>query len=181
MKTFLRAFLGGLILFLYQFVSFAGANFHGNAQAYTEKQDTIMAFLQTLNLEDKQYIIPRPADNATPEDQQKYAVESQGKPWAMINYHNSHNTGMIMPMVRGLLIDILAIFLLFGLLDKIADINTTKSILYACTVGFFAFLVVPYTNYIWYQTPDIWAHLLDAFAPYAIVGALYAKFWRSAS
>ena len=56
-----------------------------------------------------------------------------------------------------------------------------KAIIYLCTVGFFAFLVVPYTNYIWYQTPDIWAHLLDAFVPYAIIGALYARFWRSAA
>ncbi|MEY3860326.1 MAG: hypothetical protein RIS50_607, partial [Bacteroidota bacterium] len=163
MKTFYRALLGGLILFFYQFLSFAGANFHGNAQAYTEKQDTIMAFL----LDNKQYILPRPSENATPEDQQKYAVESQGKPWAMVNYHTTKDTGMIMPMVRGLLVDILAIFLVFGLLDKIADINTMKAIIYLCTVGFFAFLVVPYTNYIWYQTPDIWAHLLDAFVPYA--------------
>ena len=180
MKTFYRALLGGLILFFYQFLSFAGANFHGNAQAYTEKQDTIMAFLKTMNLENKQYILPRPSENATPEDQQKYAVESQGKPWAMVNYHKTQNTGMIMPMVRGLLVDILAIFLVFGLLDKIADINTMKAIIYLCTVGFFAFLVVPYTNYIWYQTPDIWAHLLDAFVPYASIGALYTRFWRRA-
>ncbi len=181
MKTFYRALLGGLILFFYQFISFAGANFHGNAQAYTEKQDTIMAFLNSLNLENKQYILPRPAENATAEDQQKYAQESQGKPWAMVNYHGSRNTGMLMPMLRGLLVDILAIFLLFGLLDKVADVNTTQSILYACTVGLFTFLVVPYTNYIWYQTPDIWAHLLDALVPYTLIGALYARFWRSAA
>jgi hypothetical protein len=41
--------------------------------------------------------------------------------------------------------------------------------------------VIPYTNYIWYQTPDIWAHLLDAFVPYALLGFLYARFWRSAA
>ena len=70
---------------------------------------------------------------------------------------------------------------LFGLLDKVADVNTTQSILYACTVGLFTFLVVPYTNYIWYQTPDIWAHLLDALVPYTLIGALYARFWRSAA
>jgi hypothetical protein len=181
MKLFYRSLLGGLVLFFYQFISFAGANFHGNAQAYTEKQDTILAFLNGLNLENKQYILPRPAENATPEDQQKFATESQGKPWAMVNYHSTKNTGMIMPMVRGLLVDILAIFLLFGLLDKIADINTQKSIIYSCTVGFFSFIVVPYTNYIWYQTPDVWAHLLDALVPYTILGALYARFWRSAA
>jgi len=181
MKTFFRSLLGGLILFMYQFISFAGANFHGNAQAYTEKQDTIMAFLKTMNLENKQYILPRPSENATPEDQQKYAVESQGKPWAMINYHNTKDTGMFMPMIRGFLVDILAIFLLFGLLDKISDINNTKAIIYCCTIGFFSFIVIPYTNYIWYQTPDIWAHLLDAFVPYALLGFLYARFWRSAA
>lgn len=130
---------------MYQFISFAGANFHGNAQAYTDKQDTILAFLNTLNLEDKQYILPRPAENATPEDQQKFAVESQGKPWAMVNYHSGKDTGMIMPMIRGLIIDILAIFLLFGLLDKVADINTMKAMIYACTVGFLPFW--------WYPTP----------------------------
>ncbi|NBU02950.1 MAG: hypothetical protein EBT60_01390 [Bacteroidetes bacterium] len=59
MKTFLRALLGGLILFMYQFISFAGANFHGNAQAYTDKQDTILAFLNTLNLEDRKESLGR--------------------------------------------------------------------------------------------------------------------------
>jgi hypothetical protein len=180
MKLAIRSILGGLILFMYQFVSFAAANFHEKGQAYTEKQDTIMTFLNSLQLENKQYVIPRPSPTATDEERQAFATSGNGKPWAMVNYHTTKNTGMAMPMIRGLLVDILAIFLLFGLLDKIADINSNQSILYAVTVGLFSFIVIPYTNHIWYQLPDIWASLLDAIIPYAILGALYARFWRAA-
>jgi hypothetical protein len=87
---------------------------------------------------------------------------------------------MAMPMIRGLLVDILAVFLLFGILDKISDINSMKSILYTVSIGLFAFIVIPYTNHIWYQLPDIWASFADAIIPYAILGGLYSKFWRAA-
>ena len=180
MKLAIRSILGGLILFMYQFVSFAAANFHEKGQAYTEKQDTIMTFLNSLNLENKQYVIPRPSPSATPEERQAYATSSNGKPWAMVNYHTTKNTGMAMPMIRGLLVDILAVFLLFGILDKISDINSMKSILYTVSIGLFAFIVIPYTNHIWYQLPDIWASFADAIIPYAILGGLYSKFWRAA-
>ncbi len=180
MKLAIRSILGGLIFFMYQFLSFAGANFHENGQAYTEKQDTILSFLNSLQLENKQYAIPRPGPNATPEEHQAFATNSNGKPWAMVSFHKTKDAGMAMPMIRAFLVDILAVFLLFGLLDKISDINTAKSILYTTTVGIIAFIVIPYTNYIWYQLPDIWAYLLDAIVPYAILGGLYAKFWRSA-
>lgn len=176
----MRSILGGLVFFMYQFISYAGANFHQNAQAYTEKQDTILAFLNSLNLENKQYVIPRPGPTATAEEQQSFANNSNGKPWAMVNYHTSRNVSMAMPMIRGLLVDILAVFILFGLLDKIGDINTKKSIMYSTSIGLFGFIVIPYTNYIWYQSPDILAYLLDAIVPYAILGGLYAKFWRAA-
>ena len=180
MKITIRSILGGLVFFLYQFISFAGANFHESGQAYTEKQDTIMSFLNSLHLDNKQYAIPRPSPNATPEEYQDFATNGNGKPWAMVSYHTSKDTGMAMPMIRALLVNILAIFLLFGILDKISDFNTTKSILYTTSIGIFAFIVIPYTNHIWYQTPDIWAYLLDAIVPYVILGGLYAKFWRAA-
>jgi len=30
----------------------------------------------------------------------------------------------------------------------------------------------PYSNFIWYKNPDIWAHLADSVVPFALIGLL---------
>jgi len=53
MKTFLLStVLGGLILFFWQFLSFAAINLHGPAQEYTPLDREILAHLDGLNLEE---------------------------------------------------------------------------------------------------------------------------------
>ena len=57
-KYILPSLVIGIVLFMYQFVSWAAGNFHGSAQKYTPQQDTIQALLTGLNLEDGRYMIP---------------------------------------------------------------------------------------------------------------------------
>ena len=173
-----RTLLSGIVVFVWQFISWAVSPLHQSSQSHTPKQDTIMQFLNSMNLEEGGYFMPMPKPGSTPEEYEKFANENEGKPWAQLIYHKNNRNDMSLNMIRGLLVDLLLVFLLFGLLDLIPAISILQGALYACTIGIIGFFYEPYTHYIWYQQPGIWSYFLDAIAPYAIIGALYAKFWR---
>ena len=56
-KTFLFTLTGGVLLFVWQFMSFAALNLHGNAQTYTPKDREILQFLEGMELEEGMYAI----------------------------------------------------------------------------------------------------------------------------
>jgi hypothetical protein len=56
-KSLIGAIVGGIIIFLWQFLSWALINFHKPAQQYTAKQDAVMTILNS-NLEEGGYIMP---------------------------------------------------------------------------------------------------------------------------
>ena len=64
-KTIVAALVGGIIIFIWQFLSFALINFHKPAQNYTDKQDAIMTFLNSQQLPEGGYILPNIPDNTT--------------------------------------------------------------------------------------------------------------------
>lgn len=177
-KLVYRTLLSGLIVFVWQFVSWAASPLHRSSQNHTPKQDSIMLFLNQLNLEEGGYFMPIPKPGSSPEEYEKFANESTGKPWAQLIYHKNNRNDMSLNMLRGLLVDFILVFLLFGILDLIPTMSLNQCILYTCSVGLIGFIYEPYTHYIWYQQPGIWSYLLDALIPYAIIGALYVKFWR---
>lgn len=178
-KIIIRTLLSGIILFLWQFVSWAASGLHSGSQNYTPKQDSIMAALSSMNLAEGGYIMPMPQPNASAEDFEKFSKETAGKPWAQVYYHPSKNSNMGVNMLRGVLIDFVLVFLLMFLLDKMPVLGLIQGKMYAVTVGIIAFFAEPYTHFIWYQTPNIWSFLIDAIIPYAIIGLLYAKFWQN--
>ena len=42
-------------------------------------------------------------------------------------------------------------------------------------IGLIAFLVEPYIYFIWYKTPGIFAHLIDAIVPWSLLGLIWWK------
>jgi hypothetical protein len=82
--------------------------------------------------------------------------EQEGKPWAMLAVHYRNQTSMWMPMLRGYLVDILIVWMLFALLDALLRTvprgrRWTMSALYSMTVGLIGYFAISYTNFIWYQ------------------------------
>jgi len=57
-KATIGSMVGALIIFLWQYLSFALINFHKPAQQYTDKQDAIMSFLDRQGLKDGGYFMP---------------------------------------------------------------------------------------------------------------------------
>ena len=174
-KMLIGAVVGGLIVFIWQFLSWALINFHKGEQKYTPNQDTILQVLSTQLGEEGTYFLPNTPPGTSSEDQQK-AMESQmGKPWAQISYHKSMSTDMGMNMFRGYLTDVVAVLLLIWLLMKIPTLNMQTDVLSCIVVGVIGYLTTEYTNSIWFEKNTL-PDLLDAVVSWTLCGA-WLGFW----
>ncbi|MBK6930375.1 MAG: hypothetical protein IPH12_05715 [Saprospirales bacterium] len=170
MKNQLIATLvAAILLFVWQFLSWAALNIHGDEYQYTEKQDTI---LQMLNreLQPGSYMMPQPAPGSTPEQQKAFMESSEGKPWAMVSYHSSFHGSMAMNMIRGFAVDLVAAYLLIWLLLKITNLDFKTALLSSLAVGAIAYLTIPYLNSIWFENNTL-AYLIDWVGQWGLVGA----------
>jgi F0F1-type ATP synthase assembly protein I len=175
-KILIGAIVGGLIIFIWQFLSFALINFHRPAQSYTDKQDAIMSFLNSQQLKEGGYILPNAPEGATMEDHKKLMNNAVGKPWAMIQYHNSLEDNMVMNMIRGFLANVIIVLLFCWLIRRMKSPSAGTIVTSALAVGLIVFMNAPYTSHIWYQSFDIWASLGDAVVSWGLTG-LWLSWW----
>jgi len=168
-KQLIATLVGGILLFVWQFLSWALLNVHGSEFTYTANQDKIMEVL-SQNLEEGQYMLPTAPPNSTPEQQQAIMESATGKPWATISYHKSMNTSMGMNMLRGIVIDLISVFLLVWLLLQSANLQFKSALLSSLAVGIIGYLTIPYLNTIWFEESSI-GHLVDAVVQWGLVGA----------
>jgi glycerol uptake facilitator-like aquaporin len=116
------------------------------------------------------YFLGQP-DPSLSMDQQKTAMEKlDGKPWAVINFHETNAMSMAMNMTRGFLVCFVISFLLFWIFLQQKDPTLMNRIFLSLAVGMIGFFFVPYTNFIWYKAPDIFAHFADGIVPWLILG-----------
>ena len=170
----LFSLLGGCLLFVWQFVSYAGANLHGIMQEYTEQDQAILQYLEEIDLEFGMYALGSPSaeERADPALQEEYLKRTEGRPWAQLNYMDNWTNNMSMNLIRGFIMNLLTAWLLFWMFKGMSEPSLPKRVLLAVAVGWVGFLYFPYTNFIWYKQPDIWAHMLDATLPFALLGVL---------
>ena len=168
-KMIVGALVGGLLVFIWQFLSWTMLNMHGSQQKYTPNQDSILNFLSTQLTEDGTYFLTNAAPGATQEDQQKLMESSAGKHWAQISYHKTMNMAMGMNMVRGYLVDVFAVMLLIWLLLKIPELSFQTAIISSIVVGVIGYLTTEYTNSIWFENNSV-PDLIDAIVSWAICG-----------
>ena len=167
-KTLIGTLVGGLILFFWQFLSWSLLNVHGAETAYTPNQEKIMAFLSE-NIEEGSYMLPTVPPGASEAEFNQLNESSMGKPWAQISYHNSRDMNMGMNLLRGLVIDFLAIFLLCWILLKMARLDFSTALLSSLAVGAIAYLTIPYLNQIWFEG-NTTGYIIDLFAQWGLVG-----------
>ena len=82
---------------------------------------------------------------------------------------------MTMNMVRGLIVDLLAVFLLVFLIQKMGNASFQTIVLSSLSVGLIGYLSVTYVNSIWFQTKTL-IDLLDALVSWGAIG-LWLGFW----
>lgn len=167
-KHLLFSIYGALIIFIWQFLSYAATGIHSAATRYTPHQDEILAKFQELGLEEGMYILGQP-DPAAAEGTDSMDAY-MNKPWATLNYQKDMSPDMLMPMIRGLLVCFVISFLLFWVMSRQKNSTLSERLLTSLAIGVIGFFFTPYTNFIWYKNPDIWGHLLDAFVPWLLLG-----------
>jgi hypothetical protein len=174
-KFFIGSIVGGIILFIWQAVSWTALPLHKTAYNYTDKQDTIINFLSTQFSENGQYMIPT-AKPGTESSEQMNSMK--GKPWAVISYHKEYSASMTGNMIRGLLVDILAVMLFIRLLAKTGHPSFANIFMSSITLGLICFLFFSYTPHIWFETPMIAvsSDLLDAIVGWGLCG-LWLGWW----
>src|SRR6056300_1003559 len=116
-NTLLFTLVGGLILFVWQFLSFAMLNLHGSASEHTPLQDPILERLAELELEAGMYALGTLSqeDYQDPAKVEAYLAEQDGQPWAILNYHKEWSSDMTPNLVRSFIMNLLIAFGLFWL------------------------------------------------------------------
>jgi hypothetical protein len=179
-KTLIAAIVGGIVLFMWQFLSWTIINLHGSSQQYTPKQDSILQMLQSNLDKEGGYYLPSAPPGTSFEGMEKLAAENLGKPWASVQYHAALEYNMGMNMTRGLIANIFIIWLLCWILAKIANNNFTTTFTATLFVGIIVYLNSSYTGHIWYPMFDIRAYLIDAIVSWGLVGA-WLGWWMNRS
>jgi len=174
-RKLLFSLIGAIIIFAWQFLSYAMPNFHKSASRYTPAQDSILKVLASQGLGEGMYMLGQPDPSLSRAEQEASMEKMQGKSWAVINYHETNAMSMAMNMSRGFMVCFVISFLLFWIFLQQKDPTLMNRLLLSTAVGIIGFFFVPYTNFIWYKAPDIFAHFADAIVPWAILGFIGHK------
>ncbi len=177
-KLIVGALVGGIILFFWSFMSWGLLNLHGAQQKYTPKQDSILNYLGTQFSEDGAYFMPTYPPGASNEEMEKTMETSVGKPWAMVTYHKKMDgmSKMYRNMGRGLLVDIVMIWLLCWILLKIPSPSFSTILMGSLGTGLLIFFGGPYMMHIWFGSFDLMAHFLDVIVSFGVTG-LWLGWW----
>jgi hypothetical protein len=175
-KTLIGSIVGGILIFIWQFLSWTVLDTHKAAMQYTPKQDSVLSYLSSQFSGDGSYIMPRSAPGTSMEECKKQMQSAIGKPWAQVVYHTSMKDNMGSSMMRNLVVNIIAIWLLCWIFSGFSVNNFSKTFLGALFVGLIIFLQGPYVMHIWYESFDVWAHLVDYLVSWALVG-LWLGWW----
>ncbi len=175
-KTIIGSLVGGVILFMWQFLSWTALDLHRPAQEYTPKQDSILNFLSANLEKEGGYYLPTAPKGTSFEDMEKITNSSIGKPWAIIQYHANMTYNMGTSMARALAVNILLAWLVCWILGKFAHNNFTKTFTACLFVGCIVYLNSAYTSHVWYHLFDIRAFLLDAIAMWGLTG-IWLGWW----
>lgn len=173
-KILVGSLVGGLIIFIWQFLSFAALNLHHAAQQYTDKQDVIMSCLEQLP--EGGYFLPNLPKTATKQEQDQYMKDVEGKPWAMVQYHRSMDMNMGMNMTRGFVTDVLTVMLLCWIILRMRPLSFGRVFMASLFTGLIVFMNGIYIGHIWYQYFDTPIHLLDSIVSWGITG-LWLGWW----
>ena len=175
-KILIGGLVGGIIIFICQFLSWTILDLHRPAFQYTPKQTEVLNYLSSQFTEDGSYYMPNLPAGASPEEHEALMKDAKGKPWALISYHASNNTNMVMNMVRGLLVDIVLVCLFCSIISKLSTISFSRVFIASIFTGLICFFFFPYTNHIWFQTFDLMGYFADALVSWGLLG-LWLGWW----
>lgn len=169
-KMIIGAIIGGLLLFIWQTLSWTALNLHSEQYQKTAAQDSILQFLGTQLKSDGHFMVPTVDPNASAEEIEKITADMKGKPWAVINYHSAYNVDMGSNILRGLLVDIIIAWLVCWILLGNPQPGFGRTYLSCLAIGLTGYLFLPYSEFMWYQTGGATQNLIDVLVSWSLCG-----------
>ena len=177
-KILLGAIVGGLLLFIWQTVSWMALDLHSKAHSYTDKEAAILTALSSELTEDGTYLVPGHKPGETMAEAEAGAKANVGKPWALVSYHKSFEMPFTTNIIRGLLVNMVLMGFFSWILSRLAIHKFGTVFTASVLTGLIVFLNGIYTGHIWYPTFDLMAHLTDAIVGWGLAG-LWLGWWFS--
>jgi lipopolysaccharide export LptBFGC system permease protein LptF len=175
-KLLIGAIVGGILVFAWQTLSWTVLDLHGKEYRQAKNQDSIMSYLNSQFSEDGQYMIPREAESASSKEMEEFQKNMMGKPWAVVSYHKSYNTDMMMNIIRGLLVSIVSALFVCWVLMKQSPSSFGTTFISSVLIGLAGYLFIPYSNQIWFQTPGGMTNMIDALVSWGLCG-IWLGWW----
>lgn len=177
-KILLGALVGGLLLFIWQTVSWMVLDLHKKSHSYTEKEGAILNVLNIELSQEGQYMLPGYPPDASMEANEAKAKANIGRPWAMVSYHKSFEMDMVTNIIRGLVVNIVLMALFCWIIAKIPAPTFGTIFMASLFAGLIVFMNGIYTGHIWYPTFDLMAHFTDYIVGWGLAG-LWLGWWYS--
>lgn len=176
LRLLIGGLVGGLILFIWQFMSWTFLEIHAVENTYTPNQQKVIDCL-SANLEEGEFMIPGIPPGTSAEKREELGLQMAGKPWAKIKYGSSFEVNMGMNMLRGFVVNFLSVFLLCWLLVKISNPAFTDILFGSMIAGFIAYLNMSYIESVWFETSSV-GDLIDALVSWGFVGGFLGWWLR---
>lgn len=173
-RVLIGTLVGAIIVFVFQAMSWMVLPIHKNSMKYTPAQDSVLKALTTHLHEDGLYGIPTARPDASQADMEKDMNARIGKPWAMINYHQSFDMGMGLQMGLGFLINLFSVLIVAMLMNNMLTtmLSFGKRLGFVMFFSIFTILQAQLTGMNWWHTPFHWAigEILDLLIAWFLCG-----------
>ena len=168
-KLLIGAFVGSLIVFGWQTISWTIMKSHDGEYKQAPNQDALISSLSSQLPDDGQYYIPRANPNASQKEMEEFAkrMTDEKKPWAVVTYHKEYKMDMMMNIIRGFLSTLISLLLVCWVLIKQ---NSTFGSTFMSTlfIGLAGYLFIPYSGNIWFQTPGAITNFIDVLVAWGV-------------
>lgn len=169
-KTIIASLIGGILLFTWQFLSWAMLNIHYPQSNYTAFQDKLLEAIDDIGLPEGEYVLPTYKPGSSEDEMNAYMEKSIGQPWAVIKYKKELTNTMGMNMFRGIVMNILIVLGLCLFIGMIKEPNFKNIFIISLGFGLLSYLINPYLYSIWFKNNTI-PDLIDAVVQFSLLGA----------
>lgn len=151
-KVIISSLIGGVIVFLFQFMSWSFLGIHKTATKSVANETEVMNVLNANLKESAVYDMPAYNMEASHEDMEKEMAARNGKPAARVIYHAAYSTSMGKPMTQGFLLDLLGMLFVAILISK--NIGSFGSrFTTALYMSLYSLCLGAMMDWNWWQTP----------------------------
>lgn len=177
-KWLIGSLVGGILIFLWQFLSWTVMQLHLAEARYTPVQDSVLNYLSSTLKEEGTYMLPTVPPGSSRSMGEELGKKMDGKPWATVTYKPVYKNDMVMPMIRGFLVDVFLVFCLIYILTRGGTPPGIRIVAGSVALGLVTFLWGPYTQHNWFQTPTaaLTGHLIDSIVAWTLAG-IWLAWW----